>query len=172
VMLLGRFGTDLADGPDVRALLVVDGDRPAHPQREIEPKMVRVDRGGLCAPDRERGVASPCSGAGQGPPRTRGEEGETEDEERATGTIHEDSGDAGLIPLPTQLGRMLPAPPGARSARPMMPDWRQVREPTRVPSESERQREPSRPTGRASPSSPPPSSHPPSPCTAPPALRR
>ena len=64
VMLLGRLVSQRADWPDLRAGFVVRGLGPREVERQVEPQVPRGDRRRLCAPDRERGVASARSGAG------------------------------------------------------------------------------------------------------------
>jgi hypothetical protein len=89
VVLLWRLRTDLADGTDVRALLFVGGHCPTERERKIEPEVVRVDRRGLCAPDRERGVASSRSGAaGAGPPDTQEKKHQTEAQDSVPRRTH------------------------------------------------------------------------------------
>ena len=65
MVLLSRFVPHLADRANVWTLGVVLSLRAADVQREINSQVFRINRDGLSASDRKRGIASPCSGSRQ-----------------------------------------------------------------------------------------------------------
>lgn len=66
MVLLRRLVPLAADGADLGAIRVVLSLRACDGEGEIEPEMMGSNGCRLCAPDRERGVASPRSGRAGG----------------------------------------------------------------------------------------------------------